>query len=84
MTLRIDRLMSGWMAVLGFVLAASALSLSTRAQAASTGGHYAARRTDTGFAGLVNSSGGYNASVPLDLPESHGGLPIPLHIIYDD
>ena len=61
------------------LLFASGLS---RAQLAPTGGHYAARATDTGFAGLVNSSGGYAASVPLDLPAARGGLPIPVQIVY--
>ena len=32
----------------------------------------------------MNSSGGYGASVPLDLPPARGGLPIPLHISYGE
>ncbi|WP_240359176.1 RHS repeat-associated core domain-containing protein [Pyxidicoccus trucidator] len=51
------------------------------AQLAPTGGHYAGRASDTGSAlGSVGSSGQFSASVPLDLPESRGGLPIPLSI----
>jgi hypothetical protein len=56
--------------------------LPAAAQLAPTGGHYAARGSDTGFEGAVNSQGGYDASVPLDLPEARGGLPVPLHISY--
>ena len=32
----------------------------------------------------MNSQGGYDASVPLDLPEARGGLPVPLRISYGD
>src|SRR5258708_7837986 len=46
------------------------------------GEHYAARASDTGFAGAVNSSGGYAASVPLDLPGARGGLPVPVHVVH--
>jgi VCBS repeat protein len=35
-----------------------------------------------GFAG--SNSGGYGASVPLDLPGAHGGLPIPVQITYSE
>ena len=56
--------------------------LPAAAQLAPTGGHYAARASDTGFAGAVNSSGGYGASVPLDLPAARGGLPVPVQIVY--
>ena len=52
------------------------------AQLAPTGGHYAGRATDTGDEpGIVNASGGYAASVPLDLPAARGGLPLPLQIV---
>ena len=50
------------------------------AQLAPTGGHYAARASDTRFAGAVNASGGYGASEPLDLPTARGGLPV--QIVY--
>ena len=50
------------------------------AQLAPTGAHYAGRPTDTGHAGPTDS-GGYAASVPLDLPSSRGGLPIPVQIV---
>ncbi len=51
------------------------------AQLAPTGGHYAGRASDTGHQpGMVNASGGYAASVPLDLPAARGGLPVPLQI----
>ena len=42
------------------------------------GDHYAARESDTGFAGAVNAGGGYGASVPLDLPGARGGLKVPV------
>src|SRR5262249_36952953 len=38
---------------------------------------------DTGFAG-ANSSGGYSASVPLELPPARGGLPVPVQISYTE
>ena len=69
--------------LLGFVLAASLLSSAATAQDAPVvGTHYAARASDTGFAGAVNSSGGYGASVPLDLPQARGGLSVPLQVVY--
>jgi hypothetical protein len=69
-------------ALVSFVVAAPLLSSAARAQDAPViGGHYAARASDTGFAGAVNSSGGYGASVPLDLPPVRGGLPLPLRVV---
>src|ERR1041384_2437583 len=35
-----------------------------------------------GFAGA--NSGGYGASVPLDFPPAHGGLPVPVQITYSE
>ncbi|HEY6175717.1 MAG TPA: RHS repeat-associated core domain-containing protein, partial [Kofleriaceae bacterium] len=35
-----------------------------------------------GFAGA--NSGGYGASVPLDFPAAHGGLPVPVQITYSE
>src|SRR5262245_37591902 len=35
-----------------------------------------------GFAGA--NSGGYSASVPLDFPAAHGGLPVPVKITYSE
>lgn len=64
------------------VLTVALVPLSARAQLAPTGGHYAARSSDTGFAGAVNSQAGYSASVPLDLPGARGGLPVPVRIVY--
>lgn len=52
----------------------------SEAQLAPTGAHYAARSSDTGYAG-PNGSGGYSTSVPLDLPAARGGLPVPLQIV---
>jgi len=52
----------------------------SEAQLAPTGTHYAGRPTDTGFTG-PNGRGGYSASVPLDLPPAHGGLPVPIQIV---
>ncbi|HEY0986549.1 MAG TPA: hypothetical protein VGD80_05820, partial [Kofleriaceae bacterium] len=54
------------------------------AQLAPTGAHYAAQASDTGFGSSVNSSGGYGASVALDLPAARGGLPVPVEIVYSD
>ncbi|GEN12412.1 hypothetical protein SAMN05443572_10397 [Myxococcus fulvus] len=60
------------------------LSLWSRpstAQLAPTGGHYGGRASDTGTSpGAVNASGGYSASIPLELPASQGGLPVPISI----
>ena len=66
-------------ALVGLVVAA--LPSVVLAQTAPViGDHYAARASDTGFAGAVNSSGGYGASVPLDLPGARGGLPVPVEV----
>jgi RHS repeat-associated protein len=73
-----------WASFSCFALAASLSARPAAAQLAPTGGHYAGRGSDTGFAGAVNSSGGYGASVPLDLPAARGGLPVPLHIVYGE
>ncbi|RKH73676.1 RHS repeat domain-containing protein [Corallococcus aberystwythensis] len=52
------------------------------AQLAPTGGHYGGRVSDTGTEpGMVNASGGFSASVPLDLPPARGGVPLPLSIV---
>lgn len=67
-------------ALIGLILAVSLTSV-VQAQLAPTGGHYAARASDTGFAGAVNSQGGYGASVPLDLPAVRGGLPLLVGIV---
>jgi RHS repeat-associated protein len=56
--------------------------LPAAAQLAPTGSHYAARPSDTGFSGAVNSQGGYAVSLPLILPKARGNLPIPLRISY--
>jgi hypothetical protein len=67
-----------WIAV---TLMAMAWPTILLAQLAPTGDHYAGRSSDTGFEpGAVNASGGYTASVPLDLPAARGNLPIPLQI----
>src|SRR5262245_23134734 len=53
------------------------------AQQAPTGAHYGGRATDTGFGGsLVNLTGSYSTSIPLDLPTERAGLPVPLQISY--
>jgi hypothetical protein len=60
-----------------------ATSLPAAAQLAPVAGeHYAARPSDTGFAGAVNSQGGYGAMVPLDLPPARGGLAVPVQVVY--
>jgi RHS repeat-associated protein len=59
------------------------LLLTASAQLAPVvGTHYAARASETGFAGAVNSRGGYGTSVPLDLPPVRGDLPLPLQVVY--
>ncbi len=69
--------------LLGAALAVPLLTSGASAQTAPViGDHYAARPSDTGFAGAVNASGGYGASVPLDLPSAHGGLPVPLQVVH--
>src|SRR5437870_9667693 len=55
---------------------------AARAQVAPQGSHQAGRASDTGFAGLVNSTGGYTTSVPLDLIPAKGGLPVPVQVTY--
>ena len=72
-------------AVMSLSLSAPPLTSVAMAQMAPVGGdHYAARGSDTGFAGAVNSSGGYGASVALDLPPVRGGLPLPLSVVYGE
>src|SRR5450631_1306387 len=67
-----------WLAM-GFI--PSMFCSQVDAQLAPTGGHYAGRPSDTGYEpGMVNASGGYTVSVPLDLPAVRGGLPVPLRI----
>jgi hypothetical protein len=60
------------------------LTPSARAQIVPTGTHSAARPSDTGFEGAVNSAGAYGASVPLNFPPARGGLPISVQIVYGD
>ena len=67
----------GWLA---FVV--SLTSFPAAAQLAPTGDHYAARPSNTGYAGSVNSQGAFAASVPLVLPPEHRGLPVPVQITY--
>ena len=75
-------LSQSWLWVI-FALVALMWPHRAAAQLAPTGGHYAGRTSDTGHEpGTVNSSGGYGASVPLDLPAARGGLPVPLQITF--
>src|SRR5262249_54481258 len=69
---------------LAIVSIAALVAGPAAAQLAPTGGHYAARASDTGFTGGVTVSGGYSASVPLDLPGARGGLPVPVAIVYGE
>ena len=62
------------------LMALATFAVPSHAQMAPTGSHYGGRPTDTGFSG-VSDQGGFAASVPLDLPPSRGGLPIPLQIV---
>jgi RHS repeat-associated protein len=64
------------------ILAFGAMTSPATAQLAPVGDHYAARPSDSGHAGAVNSQGGFDVSVPLDLPVARGGLPVPLRIAY--
>ena len=73
-----------WQSVAIVSIAASLAARPAAAQLAPTGGHYAMQASDSGFAGEVNSSGGYGASVPLDLPAARGGLPVPVAIVYGE
>jgi RHS repeat-associated protein len=67
----------------GIVFVALACLPAAEAQVAPVmGTHYAARPSETGFAGAVNSMGGYGATVPLDLPAVRGDLPLPLAVVY--
>jgi RHS repeat-associated protein len=69
--------------MIGLAVLAMTAALPSLAQLAPVNGmHYAGRASDTGFAGAVNSTGGYGASVPLDLSPTHGGLPLPLQVNY--
>jgi len=68
--------------LIGSALAVLLAPWPAYSQTVPAGGHAAARASDTGFEGAVNSQGGYSASVPLDLPSAHGGLPLPLSIVY--
>lgn len=73
-----------WFPLAAASLAAALSARPAAAQLAPTGGHYANQSSDGGFAGSVNSSGGYGASVPLELPGARGGLPIPVQIVYGE
>src|SRR5262245_2532532 len=56
---------------------------NTAAQLAPTGGHYAGRGSDTGHGGAaVSPNGTFAASVPLELPPSRRGLPVPVSLVY--
>src|SRR3954452_18187419 len=53
------------------------------AQLAPTGGHYAARPSDTGYQyNGPNAIGAFATSVPLTLPPARGGLPVPLQLAF--
>ena len=73
----------GWVS-LGLLATVHLIPARASAQLAPMGGHYAGRPSDTGHAGSVNSSGGYQAAVPLDLPPARGGMPVPVQITYSE
>jgi RHS repeat-associated protein len=75
----IDHLARNIIVVLALVAMPTGLAWS---QAAPSGSHGASKTTDTGFAGQVNSTGGFNAAVPLDLPPAKRGLPVPVSVVY--
>jgi len=62
-----------------FAVCALACPRLSEAQVAPTGTHYAGRPSDTGHA--PSDNGGYATSIPLDLPASRGGLPVPVQIV---
>ena len=66
-----------WLTLLSTALL---LPSSAEAQIAPTGAHYAGRPSDTGHVGPTDG-GGFAASIPLDLPASRGGLPVPLQVV---
>jgi hypothetical protein len=55
---------------------------SASGQQAPIGGHQGGRASDTGFGGTVGATGQVAASVPLDLPPSRAGLPIPVAVVH--
>src|SRR4051812_38841410 len=60
-----------------------AVSVNVPAQLAPVAGaHYAARPSDTEFAGTVASGGDYGAAVPLDFSPIDGALPVPLQVVH--
>src|ERR1043165_6811563 len=71
-----------WLSFTSVLVATGLYARPAAAQLAPTGGDYADQPSDTGFSGGVDSSGGYSASVPLDVPGARGGLPIPVSIVY--
>lgn len=71
-------------ALCSFVLASALAATPSLAQLAPTGAHYGGRSSDTGHGGGVNSSGGYAASIPLDLPGARGGMLVPVQIVYGE
>lgn len=70
---------ASWVSFVTFALLLVA-ERSVVAQIAPTGAHYAGRSSDTGHSG-PDDRGGYSTSIPLDLPPSRGGLPIPVQIV---
>lgn len=66
--------------LLAFLVVAAAAPRPAAAQLAPTGDHYGGRASDTGFG--PTPTGGYAATVPLNLPRPHGDLPIPFEITY--
>lgn len=62
------------------IVALALIPQRVSAQLAPTGGHYAARPSDTGHG--VGPNGAYSASVPLDLIPASTDLPIPFAIVH--
>jgi hypothetical protein len=46
-----------------------------------TDSHYGGRASDTGYGGTVTPNGGYQASIPFDLPPTRDGTPIPFQLV---
>jgi hypothetical protein len=68
-----------WGSVATAISVALLTTVPAVAQLAPTGNNYPS--DSIGFGG-VTPSGGYSTSVPLDFPGVHGGLPVPLHVVY--
>lgn len=65
--------------LIGLVLCS--IRATALAQIEPLGAHYGGRTSDTGFADVSNSTGGYVTAVPLELPPTRDGTTVPLQIL---